>query len=343
MVKEALDHKYKEMEESKPILEVLNNYMTYQKMLHKVMMGRAKLSSEEYGEEEKMRIVEHGLPKKMCDLGNFVRPVWVNETVEMSALADTGASVNVLPYFLFNNLGLRDPKPYNSNLTMADNTQSKAIVEFKNVRIQIEYQAYLVYFLVLDIPVDKKLPLLLVCPFSRTYRAVIDMGCGHDENGNPKYGPIAPSFLDIEDDMKRALAMESYFNPFKNIIVFKKLVDFLGNARLIVWITIMILKAMRNSHPNPLIENYKKRNKQGTVEHHVQQVKNANLKWREVPSMERHAYSERLTKLQGSIVLSSGYEIGRSSAGFHEDNDFDPIVHSKDCVASDNDDDDMRD
>ncbi|GKE26219.1 hypothetical protein Tco_1441603, partial [Tanacetum coccineum] len=44
-----------------------------------------------------------------------------------------------------------------------------------------------------------------------------------------------------------------------------------------------------------------------------------------------------------SIVSSSGYKIGGSSIGFHGDNDFDPIVHSEDCVASDNDDDDMRD
>ncbi|GJR17239.1 hypothetical protein Tco_0965766 [Tanacetum coccineum] len=37
----------------------------------------------------------------------------------------------------------------------------------------------------------------------------------------------------------------------------------------------------------------------------------------------------------GSIVPSSGYEIGGSSTGFHGD-DFDLIVHSEDCVASDN-------
>ncbi|GKC07100.1 hypothetical protein Tco_0998710, partial [Tanacetum coccineum] len=34
--------------------------------------------------------------------------------------------------------------------------------------------------------------------------------------------------IDIGDDMERALAMEAYFNPFKNVIVFKKPVDFLG-------------------------------------------------------------------------------------------------------------------
>ncbi|GJW62816.1 hypothetical protein Tco_0112151 [Tanacetum coccineum] len=119
-VKEALDRKYKELEESKPILEVLENYMTYQKKLDEVLMGKARLSNDDYSEKVKMRIVEHGLPKKMCDLGNFVLLVKLNGTIEMNALVDTGASVSVLPYCLFMNLGLGDPKPYNSNLTMAD-------------------------------------------------------------------------------------------------------------------------------------------------------------------------------------------------------------------------------
>ncbi|GJZ61255.1 hypothetical protein Tco_0617392 [Tanacetum coccineum] len=57
------------------------------------------------------------------------------------------------------NLRLGNPHPYHSNLTMADNTQAKAMKGVRNVRIQIDYQAYLVDFLVLDIPVDKELPL----------------------------------------------------------------------------------------------------------------------------------------------------------------------------------------
>ncbi|GJX85885.1 B2 protein [Tanacetum coccineum] len=52
---------------------------------------------------------------------------------------------------------------------------------------------------------------------------------GRDEDGNPKYGLVAPLFLDIEDEMERTLAMKAYFNPFKNIIVFKKLIGFLGS------------------------------------------------------------------------------------------------------------------
>ncbi|GJR98067.1 zinc finger, CCHC-type containing protein [Tanacetum coccineum] len=136
-VKEALNRMYKELEESKPIL----------------------LSSDEFSEEEKMRIVEHGLPKKICNPNNFVLPVKVNIMVEMSALADTRESVSVFLESLFKNLSLSDPRPYHFNLTMADNTQAKVMGKLRN----------------------------------------------------------------------RALTMEAYFNPFKNIIVFKKLVDFLGS------------------------------------------------------------------------------------------------------------------
>nr|GFC34040.1 hypothetical protein [Tanacetum cinerariifolium]GFC34126.1 hypothetical protein [Tanacetum cinerariifolium] len=89
---------------------------------------------------------------------------------------DTGTSVSVLPYLLYLNLGLSNPRPYHSNLTMAHNTQAKEMGEVRNVRIQIGYQAYLADFLVLDIPVDKELPLLLGRPFLRTCGAMIDMG-----------------------------------------------------------------------------------------------------------------------------------------------------------------------
>ncbi|GKA80736.1 DNA-directed DNA polymerase [Tanacetum coccineum] len=231
---EALERKYQELDEKKPIVKVLENYMVYRKKLDEVLMGRARLENKDYTEEDRERIVEKGFSKKLSDPGNFVLPIRVNGMTHLNALANTGASVSVLPYSFYKNLGL----------------------------------AYLVDFLVLYILIDKYLPLLLSRLFLRTCGALIDMGCGtmniddrvikntyypklrakaylesfkinededwlscfeigRDEDGNPKYGPVAPSFLDIENEMERALAMEAYFNPFKNIIVFRKLINLL--------------------------------------------------------------------------------------------------------------------
>ncbi|GKE18003.1 reverse transcriptase domain-containing protein [Tanacetum coccineum] len=114
----------------------------------------------------------------MCDPENYVLLVKINGVVEMVALVDTGASISVLPYSLYKDLGLDDSRPYQTNLTKADNTQAKAMGEVKNVRIQIGYQAYVVDLLILDISVDPELPLLLGRPFLRTCGDIIDMGRG---------------------------------------------------------------------------------------------------------------------------------------------------------------------
>ena len=265
---ENLADKIHELMEEKPVIEVLNNYMTFRKKLDSIMMARSKLEDKSFDEVEKEKMVENGLPKKKVDLGNFVLPIKVNGTTPMYALADTGSSVSVMPFPLYQKLGLGNPQPNESRLTMADNSQAKAMGEVKNVRIQIGCQAFLCDFLVLNIPIDKELPLLLGRPFLRTCGAIIDMGqgtmtindgvlkqtyypkpirgrkdcvydedeeeyfgcfeIGRDEEGRPMYGPLTPSFFDIEDEMERALAMEAFFNPFKNIFVFNKLTDFLG-------------------------------------------------------------------------------------------------------------------
>ncbi|GJY39940.1 hypothetical protein Tco_0426304 [Tanacetum coccineum] len=161
---------------------------------------------------------------------------------------------------------------------------------------------------------------------------------GRDEDGNVKYGPVAPSFIDIEDDMERALAMEAYFNPFKNKIdgdgdwharfeivtpirrkfnrAFKtktttrklsgkfKTQDVLReDDRAPCRAADMLCRAAREKSrkdtlPNPLIAEYERRNKRNTITYSLQPVSNANLKWKDLPSVERHAYCEKLSKLQ---------------------------------------------
>ncbi|GJR76914.1 retrovirus-related pol polyprotein from transposon TNT 1-94 [Tanacetum coccineum] len=153
---------------------------------------------------------------------------------------------------------------------------------------------------------------------------------GRNKDGNVKYSPVAPLFIDIEDDIERALAMKAYFNPFENVIVFKKLVDFLGSLPVqlknLDWsnegygtykkidgkkkFEVESLKSVRTpiralgrkSHkdtlPNPLIVEYERRNKRKTITYSLQHVSNANLKWKDFPSVERHAYYEKLSKLQ---------------------------------------------
>ncbi|GKG19836.1 hypothetical protein Tco_0376935, partial [Tanacetum coccineum] len=57
-------------------------------------------------------------------------------------------------------------------------------------------------------------------------------------------------------------------------------------------------KSRKATLPNPLIAGYERRNKRNTLTYSLQPVLNANLKWRDLLSVERHAYCEKLSKLQ---------------------------------------------
>ncbi|GJV37096.1 hypothetical protein Tco_1409573 [Tanacetum coccineum] len=50
-----------------------------------------------------------------------------------------------------------------------------------------------------------------------------------DENGKPFYGPNRAKYLNCDDPMDRALALQEALNPFKKVCVWKKMISFLGS------------------------------------------------------------------------------------------------------------------
>nr|GEW62859.1 putative ribonuclease H-like domain, chromo domain-like protein [Tanacetum cinerariifolium] len=141
--------------------------------------------------------IEDGLPKKMKDPENYVVPLKVNGATPINALADTVESFSIMPYKLYKVLGLGKACPSNDKLLMADNTVERAYGKVRNRMIKVVVEEDLK-----DV---------------KDWLDVFEVG--RDEKGYPKYGPTLPSFFNIEDKMERALAMEAYFSPFKNIIV----------------------------------------------------------------------------------------------------------------------------
>ncbi|GKF36163.1 hypothetical protein Tco_0112921 [Tanacetum coccineum] len=57
-------------------------------------------------------------------------------------------------------------------------------------------------------------------------------------------------------------------------------------------------KSRKETLPNPLIAEYERKNKRNTITYSLQPVSNANLKWKDLCFVERHAYYEKLSKLQ---------------------------------------------
>nr|GEV30028.1 hypothetical protein [Tanacetum cinerariifolium] len=209
------------------------------KLLKALLKSKRLKKKKEIKEEEVAKIIEEGLPKNINDPENYIVPLKVNGTTPMNALENTKESVSVMPYKLYKVLGLGNACLSNDKVFLEDNTVARDYGMVRNVRIQIDFHAYLFNgkgIMTIDdevmnhvYQVKKRSKVVIKEDLKKDEDWLNVFEVRHDEKGYPKYGPTLPPFLNIEDEIERALAMEAYFNPFKNIIVYKNMVDFFGS------------------------------------------------------------------------------------------------------------------
>ncbi|GJZ59022.1 hypothetical protein Tco_0614838 [Tanacetum coccineum] len=176
------------------------------------------------------------------DPGAFVLPIRLEGRFDTHALAIIGSNINIIPYRIFEKLGTE-----------------------QDVLCQVGITMVLAKFLVLDMPVDRTVPIVVGRSFLHTYGGIINTlkgttsafdGVYHqkffveeiqndgeesdnddeeeyylkrDETGRPFYGSNLMSYFDRNDPMERALAIQDSINPFWKKKLWKKAVAFLGS------------------------------------------------------------------------------------------------------------------
>ncbi|GJU88320.1 zf-CCHC domain-containing protein [Tanacetum coccineum] len=118
---------------------------------------------------------EGSTPQKQKDPGSFTLPSFIYDNCFEKSLVDLGASVSVMPYSTYVNLGLRILTKTNMTIELADRSikYPKGIVE--NMLVRIGKFTFPIDFVVLDIPKDKDIPLILGRPFLSTAHVKIDV------------------------------------------------------------------------------------------------------------------------------------------------------------------------
>ena len=123
-------------------------------------------------------IIQSKTPVKYKDPGSPTISVKIGGTCIDKALLDLGASVNLLPYSVYKQLGLGELKPTNITLSLADRSVKipKGIVE--DVLVKVDKFYYPVDFVVLDTePIaigPNHVPIILGRPFLATSNAIIN-------------------------------------------------------------------------------------------------------------------------------------------------------------------------
>ncbi|GKB30479.1 reverse transcriptase domain-containing protein [Tanacetum coccineum] len=94
------------------------------------------------------------------------------------ALADLGASINLMPIFVWKNLSLPKLTPTCMTLELADRSISRPIGVAEDVFIKVGKFHFLTDFVVVDFDADHRVPLILGRSFLKTERALIDVYAG---------------------------------------------------------------------------------------------------------------------------------------------------------------------
>nr|GEU53874.1 reverse transcriptase domain-containing protein [Tanacetum cinerariifolium] len=115
------------------------------------------------------------LPEKLRDHGKFLIPCDFPRMDVCHALADLGASINLMPLSIWKNLSLHELTPTQMTLELADRsiTHPKGVIE--DVFIKVGKFHFPTDFVVVDFNVDPRVPLILGRSFLRIGRALIDV------------------------------------------------------------------------------------------------------------------------------------------------------------------------
>ncbi|GJW31487.1 reverse transcriptase domain-containing protein [Tanacetum coccineum] len=120
-------------------------------------------------------VVLKKLLEKLGDPGRFLIPCDFLEFDNCLALADLGASINLMPLSIWKKLGLSGLNDTKMVLELTDRTISKPTGVAENVFVKVGKFYFLADFVVLDFIADPRVPLILGRPFLRTAHALIDV------------------------------------------------------------------------------------------------------------------------------------------------------------------------
>nr|GEV04687.1 reverse transcriptase domain-containing protein [Tanacetum cinerariifolium] len=114
-------------------------------------------------------------PEKLGDPDKFLISCDFSRMAECLALADLGASINLMPLSVWNKLSLPELSPTCMTLELADRSISRLVGVAKDVFVKVGMFHFPVDFIVVDFDVVPRVPLILGRFFLKTGRALIDV------------------------------------------------------------------------------------------------------------------------------------------------------------------------
>ncbi|GJT90910.1 reverse transcriptase domain-containing protein, partial [Tanacetum coccineum] len=146
----------------------------YQKMLKSLLSNKEKLLelANTPLNENCSTVILKKLTKKLGDPGKFLIPC---SKLKCKALADLGASINLMPLSVWKKLGLPELIPTQMTLELTNREIFTLVGIARDVFVPIGKFTFPADFVIIDYKSDPRVPLILGRPFLRTVPALIDV------------------------------------------------------------------------------------------------------------------------------------------------------------------------
>ncbi|GKB97596.1 reverse transcriptase domain-containing protein [Tanacetum coccineum] len=189
-------------------------------------------------------VILNKLPKKLGDPGRFLIPCEFSGINTCNALADLGASINLMPYSVWKDLSLPELTPTCMTLELADRSITEPIGIAKDVRLMVGKFQFPADFVVVDFEPDPRVPLILGRKYSQEVLGFSNVVAYN--NPSPYYNPIvsnssptltpfgdsdflfleeANAFIAIDDEPISWEIDATYYDPEGDILILEALLN----------------------------------------------------------------------------------------------------------------------
>uniref|UniRef100_A0A2N9H0A6 Retrotransposon gag domain-containing protein n=1 Tax=Fagus sylvatica TaxID=28930 RepID=A0A2N9H0A6_FAGSY len=176
---EILEHLH-QVKVNLPLLHLIKQMPLYAKVIKDLCTVKRKhhVKKTAFLTEQVSAIIQHKFPPKYKDPGCPTISCTIGDYNIERALLDLGASVNLLPFSVYLQLGLGELKPTSVTLQLADRSVRKPRGVVEDVLVKVENFYYPVDFIILDIEPtlhpSANIPIILGRPFLATANALIN-------------------------------------------------------------------------------------------------------------------------------------------------------------------------
>ncbi|GJV64680.1 reverse transcriptase domain-containing protein [Tanacetum coccineum] len=118
---------------------------------------------------------KNDIPEKLEDPRKFLIPCILQDLEVYNSLADSGASINLMPLSIFEKLGIGPLKPTRMTLELANRSVIFPMGIAEDVIVKVEQFKFLSDFVIVNFKVDPRVAIILGRPFLRTARALVDL------------------------------------------------------------------------------------------------------------------------------------------------------------------------